>query len=125
MRSAKKATKMARPKKLEPRDKQLNLSLTAAEHDSIVQRARTLGMRTVHFGRAVLLNSNSASLQSPRAPSNIEKLNYSALARLGNNLNQMMRHLHRTGDPVPADLEPLLKDIRGIIARALDRKSVV
>jgi hypothetical protein len=30
----------------------------------------------------------------------------------------MVRHLHRTGDPPPADLEPLLRDIRDIIARA-------
>jgi hypothetical protein len=30
----------------------------------------------------------------------------------------MIRHLHRTGDPLPADLEPLLKDIRQILARA-------
>ena len=27
----------------------------------------------------------------------------------------MVRHLHRTGDPLPADLEPLLKDIRQIM----------
>jgi hypothetical protein len=44
-------------------------------------------------------------------------VNYGQLARLGNNLNQMVRHLHQTGDPLPADLEPLLTDIRRIIAR--------
>ena len=42
------------------------------------------------------------------------QLIYGQLVRLGNNLNQMVRHLHRTGDPLPADLEPLLKDIRHI-----------
>jgi hypothetical protein len=108
---------MGRPKKIELRDRQLNLSLTATEYESIVQRAKALGMRPVHFGRAVLLNSNSTPAARPPTPSNIEKLNYSALARLGNNLNQMMRHLHQTGEPMPPDLEPLLTDIRGIIAR--------
>jgi hypothetical protein len=52
-----------------------------------------------------------------QASSNLELLIYGQLARLGNNLNQMVRHLHQTGDPLPADLEPLLKDIRRIIAR--------
>jgi hypothetical protein len=32
-------------------------------------------------------------------------------------LNQMVRHLHATGDPLPADLEPLLRDIRQILTR--------
>jgi hypothetical protein len=39
------------------------------------------------------------------------------LSRLGNLLNQMVRHLHQTGDPLPPDLEPLLRDIRQIIER--------
>jgi hypothetical protein len=108
---------MGRPKKNEPRDRQLNVGLTATEYESLVRRAHALGMRPVHFGRALLLNSNIAPTVNRQPTSNIEKLNYSALARLGNNLNQMMRHLHRTGDPVPADLEPLLGDIRRIIAR--------
>lgn len=111
---------MARPKKFEPRVKQLNLSLTTAEYESIVTRARAVGMPPVHFGRALMLNSNQAAASACRAPSNIERLNYSALTRLGNNLNQMMRHLHQTGEPVPRDLEPLLTDIRQIIARAYE-----
>jgi hypothetical protein len=108
---------MGRPKKSEPRDRQLNVSLTAAEYESLVRRAQALGMRPVHFSRALLLNSNVAPAVNRKPTSNIEKLNYSALARLGNNLNQMMRYLHRTGDPLPPDLEPLLTDIRRIIAR--------
>jgi hypothetical protein len=112
---------MGRPKKSDPRDRQLNFSLTAVEYESIAQRAKALGMRPVHFGRALLLNSNSAAAPNQRTPSNIEKLNYSALVRMGNNLNQMMRHLHRTGEPAPADLEPLLKDIRQILARGVSK----
>jgi hypothetical protein len=108
---------MGRPRKSEPRTKQLNVSLTTAEYESFVKRAAALGMRPVHFGRKLLVASNCPQQVNPRGRSNIEKLNYSALVRMGNNLNQMMRHLHQTGEPVPADLEPLLRDIRAIVAR--------
>jgi hypothetical protein len=109
---------MGRPRKSEPRCEQLNLSLTTAELASIKRRAEAVGMRPVHFGRAVLLAQDrpSAVKQTPRSV-NAERLVYAQLARLGNNLNQMVRQLHQTGDPLPADLEPLLKDIRQIIAR--------
>jgi hypothetical protein len=75
-------------------------------------------MRPVHFGRALLLDQ-SRKLVVSREPtdSNAQRLIYGQLVRLGNNLNQLVRHLHRTGDPLPADLEPLLKDIRQIIER--------
>jgi hypothetical protein len=116
-----KKANMGRPRKSEPRDRQLNVSLTATEYESIVRRANALAMRPVHFSRALLLNSNSAAASTQRTPSNIERLNYSALVRLGNNLNQMMRHLHSTGEPVPTDLEPLLTDIRQILAREVSK----
>ena len=35
---------MGRPKKTEPRDRQFNLSLTAAEYESLVRRAQAVGM---------------------------------------------------------------------------------
>ncbi|HEY1745717.1 MAG TPA: plasmid mobilization relaxosome protein MobC [Xanthobacteraceae bacterium] len=108
---------MARPRKSEPRDRQLNLSLTAAELAGIERRADALGMRPVHFGRALLLDDGH-KLSIARGPeNNAPRLILSQLSRLGNNLNQVVRHLHRTGDPLPPDLEPLLNDIRHIIAR--------
>ena|GEM_PF-4540712 len=39
----------------------------------------------------------------------MSRLVHAQLSRLGNNLNQMVRHLHQTGDPLPTDLEHLLK----------------
>jgi hypothetical protein len=108
---------MARPRKSEPRDKQFNLSLTASELESIKQRSTALGMRPVHFGRAVLLNGTVRAPANSEAKTHAQRLIYAQLARLGNNLNQMVRHLHRTRDPLPPDLEPLLRDIRQIIAR--------
>jgi len=117
MRSAKEQATMGRPRKSEPRCEQLNLSLTASELESITKRAHALGMRPVHFGRAVLLDQDRKVAVKRELNGNSERLIYGQLVRLGNNLNQLVRHLHRTGDPLPADLEPLLKDIRHIIER--------
>jgi hypothetical protein len=116
MRSAKE-TKMGRPKKSEPRGKQLNLSLTQSEFESIKRRAYALGMRPVHFGRVLLLTNDSKTTLRSDQDGNVNRLIYGQLVRLGNNLNQMVRHLHQSGDPLPPDLEPLLKDIRQVIAR--------
>jgi Mobilization protein NikA len=108
---------MGRPRKSEPRYQQLNLSLTAAELESIRQRAQAVGMRPVHFGRAILLDQSRKIATRSEPDSNLARLIYGQLVRMGNNLNQMTRYLHRTGDPLPPDLEPLLNDIRQIIAR--------
>jgi hypothetical protein len=108
---------MGRPKKSEPRDRQLNLSLTGSELESIKRRAYAVGMRPVHFGRALLLDQRRKLAVDREINDNAQRLIYGQLVRLGNNLNQMVRHLHRTGDPLPPDLEPLLKDIRSIIDR--------
>ena len=74
-------------------------------------------MRVALFGRALLLDENRTINSQSGTENNLARLIYSQLARLGNNLNQLVRHLHRTGDPMPADLEPLLRDIRQILAR--------
>jgi hypothetical protein len=74
-------------------------------------------MRPVHFGRAVLLDAGRVPAKQSDAQGNNSRLIYGQLIRLGNNLNQLVRYLHRTGDPLPADLEPLLRDIRQIITR--------
>jgi Mobilization protein NikA len=113
---------MSRPRQTDPRRKQLNLSLTEAELAGIEARAAALGMRPVHFGRALLLESERAPHASGIATadvraSNFERLIHTQLVRLGNNLNQMTRHAHRTDSPVPDDLAPLLTDIRALIAR--------
>jgi hypothetical protein len=108
---------MGRPRTSQPRDQQLNLSLTQYELENLTRRARAVGMRPVHFGRALLFDANPKSIARTVAADNVAALIHAQLVRLGNNLNQLVRHLHQTGDPLPADLEPLLKDIRQIIAR--------
>jgi hypothetical protein len=112
---------MGRPRTSEPRDRQLNVGLTATEYENFVRRAEAVGMRPVHFGRALLLGQSGASVGKSEPANNISRLLHAQLVRLGNNLNQMVRHLHQTGDPLPADLEPLLNDIRRIIARGASK----
>jgi len=122
MRSAKETNFMRRRRDAEPRSHQFNLSLTASELESIKRRAEAVGMRPVHFGRALILESvrhldKNRQAVATHTDGNLRQFIHAQLIRLGNNLNQMMRHLHRTGDPLPADLEPLLRDIRHIIAQ--------
>ena len=106
---------MGRPRKSEPRRRQLNICLSESELATLERRARAVGMRTVHFSRDLLIKAGKAPA-NPAEKSTSSHLAYVQLSRLGNNLNQMVRHLHQTGDPLPADLEPLLRDIRQIIA---------
>ena len=112
---------MGRPKVSNLRDMQLKLNLTATEYECVVRRANAAGMRPVHYSRTLVLNTSSARTPSQQIPDNIERLHYLALSRIGNNLNQMMRHLHRTGEPTPSDLEPLLVEIREIINRTIKK----
>ncbi len=112
-----KRNNMTRPKISEPRCHQLNLSLTARELESIKKRAAALGMRPVHFGRAMLLDRNIQPAVKSEVNDHTQRMIHAQLVRLGNNLNQMVRNLHRTGDPLPPDLEPLLTDIRHVIER--------
>jgi len=110
---------MGRPKVSNLRDMQLKLNLKATEYECLVRRANAVGMRPIHYGRMLVLDNCVAHRPQPRTPSNIERLEYHGLSRLGSNLNQMMRRMHRTGEPAPADLEPLLADIRQTIDRAM------
>lgn len=112
---------MGRTTKFEPRDKQLNLSLTASEFERIRLRAEAVGMRPVHFARAKVVDDSRGPAARVDAESNAAKLLYMQLVRIGNNLNQLVRHLHRHGGPIPADLEPLLRDIRHLIIRDMPR----
>jgi hypothetical protein len=80
-----------------------------------------VGLRPNHFGRALVVDTKAPRSLQERSPSKIERLAVNALSRLGNNLNQMMRRMHQTGEPAPPDLEPLLRDIRQIINRAFEK----
>ena len=112
---------MGQPTKSEPRNQQLNLSLKASEFERLKARAEAVGMRPVHFSRALILDEKRKRAMRGHVDHNATKLIYAQLIRLGNNLNQMVRHLHKHGGPLPRDLEPLLQDIRNLIAKGATR----
>ena len=97
-----------------PRRNQLNLSLTDREFADIGQRAAAFGMRPVHFARTLVVEGAPVARGPDMRHASRLVLQ---LSRLGNNLNQLVRHLHQTGAPVPGDLVPLLNDIRALIAK--------
>lgn len=107
---------MPRPRTKNPRNNQLNLHFTAAEIGEIKARAEALGMRPVAFGRTLLLSGGIVNQPNTEAAAAKRGLMLQ-LARLGNNLNQIVRRCHIRNDPLPPDLEPLLADVRALFAR--------
>ena len=72
---------MGRPRKSEPRDRQFNLCLTASELESLKRRAQDVGMRPVHFGRALLLDPrlpNGTLAAKSETPNNLARLDLRA-----------------------------------------------
>lgn len=109
---------MGRPRKSEKRDRQLNISLTRGEYDAVGKRAHALGMQPVDYGRWIMLGQPRASNHPVPMESRFDRLVHIQLRRLGNLLNQTVRHLHQTGVLLP-EIEPLLRDIRALMKRSL------
>lgn len=108
---------MGRPKLTLKRDQQLNLRFTPPEYEEVKTRAETYGLRPIDYGRAVLLNERR-EFEATRPVGTIERLWLAQVRRLGNNLNQMMRHLHMTKEPAPPTLALLLDEIRELLRRS-------
>jgi hypothetical protein len=110
---------MGRPPKLVKRDHQLNLKITREEFEAVCLRAQDFGLPLVDYGRWVLLErGNPKVLPVPPEPL-FDRLVYSQLQRLGNLLNQLVRHAHQTGRVPAEELLGLLRDIRALLARHL------
>lgn len=107
---------MSRPQQKEPREYQLNLSLTRSELELLRLRAAAAEMHIVHYSRAVLFSEGAAP--PPPAVAMIDRLTYEQLKRLGNNLNQIARLVNTMRKPPPPSLEPLLADIRAVLNRS-------
>jgi hypothetical protein len=108
---------MKKYQKPDPRCYQLNLSLTLDELEDVKRRALAIGMRPVHFARAAVTGRSAPSVALVVSANQPFRLIHIQLVRLGNNLNQLARKFHETQQCPPADLVPLLKDIRALIAR--------
>jgi hypothetical protein len=110
---------MGRPPKLDKRDHQLNLKITREEFNEVCFRAQSFGLQPVDYSRWVLLQrGNPKALPVPPEPQ-FDRLVYSQLQRLGNLLNQLVRHAHQTGRVPAEELVALLRDIRALLARHL------
>jgi hypothetical protein len=109
---------LARSKQRLKRDRQFNVGLTAPEYDLLLSRAAASGMRPVDYGRARLFGERrGVTFTEPDAGSQIDPLFQTHLSRLGNNLNQIARRLNRLGYPPTDSLEPLLREIRALLAK--------
>jgi hypothetical protein len=76
-------------------------------------------MRPVDYGRARLLGQRGGEAAASGAPApHLDPLFLVELSRLGNNLNQIARWMNRFRQPAPPSLEPLLQEIRRLIAKA-------
>jgi len=108
---------VARPTKAIKRDRQMNFSLTADELATLLGRANRAGMRPVDYGRWRLLGGEDQPVIPEKTVSTTDHMIYAQLRKLGNLLNQLVRHCHTTKCAPPAALEPLLEDIRVIISQ--------
>jgi hypothetical protein len=107
---------MGRPKLHITRDRQFNVGLTATEFTEVQRAARLAGMRPVDYGRAKLLSKPGRIARAVYAVPQLDPLLLVQLSRIGNNLNQIARRLNELSLPAEGELEPLLAEIRGILA---------
>ena len=112
---------MARPRLKTKRDKQFNVGLTAHELALLHERATACGMRPVDYGRARLFAEWRVNAARASAAAHLDPLLLAQLSRLGNLLNQVARRLNTIAQPAPPSLEPLLQEIRSLIAKGIPR----
>jgi hypothetical protein len=101
------------------RDRQFNVAVTGDELKRIHARAAARGMRPVDYGRARLLAEWRAGGPEIAGAIHLDPLSLAQLSRLGNNLNQIARRLNTLDQPAPPTLEPLLRELRGIINKGM------
>jgi len=108
---------MGRPPKDIKRDRQISIRLTDNELAEIVTRAGAAGTTPTEYGRTRLLAGRNTLMRSLATAevAQQERLVQIHLRRLGNLLNQMVRHMHQTGEVLP-DVVSLLTELRAIIS---------
>ena len=103
---------MARPRKNLKRDRQFNVGLTArARPASGARRGVSECVRWTMAARGCLAEWRIAARLAAKAP-HLDPLFIAQLSRLGNNLNQIARRLKHSTAAGPAELAPLLEQIR-------------
>lgn len=108
---------MARPRKKEKRDRQFNIALTGRELELLRACAARAGLHPTDYGRAQLFAEWRSTAEVASIPPHLDPLFLTHLSRIGNNLNQLTRRMHTFDLPAPSGLEPLLRDIRALLAK--------
>lgn len=111
--------RMARPRKtdLEKRTERIGIRLTQAERAALELSASSLGLCAADFVRSRALGYRIGQRADREAMARIA----TALIRLGNNLNQIARHMN-TGRDAPAYLPELISRIDRELDRLYDTR---
>jgi len=94
------------------RDKQMTFWVTAAERDRIRENAERAGMSPSAFVRALALGKTVTAKPQGEVRELIRQLN-----RIGNNLNQLLRHAHTMGEVAEDCISHVYKRVDAALAQ--------
>ncbi len=102
------------------RDKHVSFRLSGEEHFKLVDKAHRSGMSVGDFLRSRALHARKRKAQlSEMTSAPLGELSLAQqLRKIGVNVNQIAHHCHRYQVPPPAELAPLLRDIRAMLNAA-------
>lgn len=109
---------MARPRATKTvRDKHVSFRLSAEEHFKLMDKAEKSGMSVGDFLRARALQARRRKAREIEvaAPLPGELGLAQQLRKIGVNVNQIAHHCNRFQVPPPAELAPLLAEIRSLL----------
>ena len=126
---------MPRPKSPDPRTEIIALRLTLAEVVDLRRLADANGTTSSGYIRALITTAikqrqakrrGRPPITPPRQrtitivePHRLDAESYHHIQRLGVNLNQIAKHCNTWGTPPPAELAPLLAEIRAVLTAAV------
>jgi Bacterial mobilisation protein (MobC) len=100
------------------KDRHVSFRLSAEEHFRLMNKAQRSGLSVGDFVRARSLGARGrkrpAANPLPIVPAELDLA--TQLRKIGVNVNQIAHHCNRYQTPPPADLAPLLTEIRGLLA---------
>ena len=88
--------------------------LTAAERARVEEKARQLNLSPSDYARACLVRGTVRVVQEDGFDSELVR----ELLAIGNNLNQIARHLNATGQIDPTELHEVLAMVRAFLTEA-------
>lgn len=100
-----------------PRNAFMRLRFTARERLAVETAAAAAGMNLSDYARTVLLREKGQTRAATKAKTRMTDPGVEIqLRRIGVNLNQIAHRLNAQDLPAPAELTPLLTEIRSLLA---------